>query len=199
MIQPPFPSTIAPQPRQVVFLTTKTMVRKITVTRGWMIGQAGACARGRGGYPKKPRASVHSPPPPPRPPEYCARDARHETRHADKRAYEPQNEPETACWDAFSALLRDRPCVPLFLAGVFDMLNRGHRNRLSSCRLGCHLGSRFGMRFGSFGGRLGSRLGRGLQPLWQFYEHCARVAWPTSRLYNAAWQAFCGTARRWPQ
>ena len=46
-------------------------------------------------------------------------------------------------------LLRNRLCVPLFLAGVFDseelhVLNRGHKNGLSSCRLGCHLGSRFG-------------------------------------------------------
>ena len=44
-----------------------------------------------------------------------------------------------------------------FLAGVSDseelhMLNRGHRNGLSSCmlgcRLGCHLGSRFGCTLG---------------------------------------------------
>ena len=58
---------------------------------------------------------------------------------------------------ACSALLRDRICVPLFLAGVFDseelhMLNTGHRNGLSSCRLGCrldcHLGSRFGCTLG---------------------------------------------------
>ena len=39
--------------------------------------------------------------------------------------------------------------MPLFRAGVFDseglhMLNRGHRNGLSNCRLGCQLGSRFG-------------------------------------------------------
>ena len=81
----------------------------------------------------------------PRPPNYYAKDPRHETRHADTRAYEPQNEPETACWDTYSALLKDRLCVPVFLAGVFDSEglhtpNRGHRNGLSSCRLGCTLG-----------------------------------------------------------
>jgi hypothetical protein len=37
-------------------------------------------------------------------------------------------------------MLRNRLCVPLFLAGVFDseelhMLSRAHKNRLSSCRL----------------------------------------------------------------
>ena len=85
-------------------------------------------------------------------PDY-ANDARHETSHADTTAYEPQNEPGTACRDAYSALLRNRLCAPLFLAGVFDseelhMLNRGHRNGLSSCRLGCHLGSRFGCTLG---------------------------------------------------
>ena len=58
------------------------------------------------------------------------------------------------------------------------MLNRGHRDGLSSCRLGCRLGSRFGCSFGcrpfwtrfcSVGSRLGSRLGRGFQPLWQVF------------------------------
>ena len=83
------------------------------------------------------------------PPRYYAKDPRHETRHADIRAYEPQNEPETAYRDTYSAFLGEGLCLPLFLAGVFDsdelhMLNRGHRNGLSSCRLGCHLGSRFG-------------------------------------------------------
>ena len=48
-------------------------------------------------------------------------------------------------------LLRNRLCVPLFLVGAFDseelhMLNRGHKNGLTSCRLGT--------RFGSFGIRL---------------------------------------------
>ena len=82
-----------------------------------------------------------------------------------------------------SGLLSNRLIVPPFLMRVFHlkelhMLNRGHRNGLSSCwfgcRLGCHLGSRFdctlggfGTKLGSFGGRLGSRFGRGLQPLWQ--------------------------------
>ena len=37
------------------------------------------------------------------------------TRHANTRAYEPQKDLETACWDACSALLQDRLCVPLFL------------------------------------------------------------------------------------
>ena len=65
------------------------------------------------------------------------------------KAHEPQNEPGTACWDACSALLRNWLCVPPFLAGVFDyeelrMLNRGHSNARSSCRLGCYLGSRLG-------------------------------------------------------
>ena len=66
----------------------------------------------------------------------------------------------------------------VFDLGELHMLNRGHRNGLSSCRfgcrLGCHLGSRFicalggfGTRFDSFGRRLGNRFGRGLQPLWQ--------------------------------
>ena len=32
MIQPPFPSTIAPQPRPVAFLTTKHVVRKTRKT-----------------------------------------------------------------------------------------------------------------------------------------------------------------------
>ena len=120
----------------------------------------------------------------PSPRSYYANDPRHETKHADTRAYEPQNETETAYWDTYSAFLRDRFCVPLSLAGVFDseelhMLNRGHRNGFSSCRLGCrlscHLGSRFGCtldsgfgtRFGSFGSRLGRGLGRGHQPLLQ--------------------------------
>jgi hypothetical protein len=85
----------------------------------------------------------------PPPLESYATDARHERKHAGK----PQNEPGTACWDACSALLRNRLCVPLFLAGVFDseelhMLNRGLRNGLSRCRLGCHLGSRFGCTLG---------------------------------------------------
>ena len=78
---------------------------------------------------------------------------RYEKNHADTRACEPQNEPGTACWDACSALLRNRLCVPLFLVGVFDseelcMLNRGQKNGLSSCRRGCHLGSRFGCTLG---------------------------------------------------
>ena len=86
------------------------------------------------------------------PPKYYAEDARHETSHADTRAYESQDEPRTACGDACSALLGNR-LGPLFLAGVFDseevhMLNRGHRNGLSSCRLGCHLGNRFGCTLG---------------------------------------------------
>ena len=78
---------------------------------------------------------------------------------------------KTAYWDTCTALLRGRLCSPLFLAGVFDsderhMLNRGHRNGLSSyrlgCRLGCHLGSRFGCTLGSgFGTRLAA-LGAGL-------------------------------------
>ena len=43
--------------------------------------------------------------------------------------------------------------MPLFLAGVFDfeelhVLSRGHRNGLSSCRLGCRLGCHLGSRFG---------------------------------------------------
>ena len=51
MIQPPFPSTIRAQLRHVTFLTTKTAVRKIrktTVRRGPVLGQASACARGLG-------------------------------------------------------------------------------------------------------------------------------------------------------
>ena len=60
---------------------------------------------------------------------------------------------DTADWDACSALLINRLCEPLFLAGVFDseelhMLNRGHRYGLSSCRLGYHPGSRFGCTLG---------------------------------------------------
>ena len=56
-----------------------------------------------------------------------------------------QNDPKTACWDACSALLRDRLCVLLFLARVFHfeelhMINRGHWNGLS--RLGCYLDRR---------------------------------------------------------
>ena len=47
------------------------------------------------------------------------------------------------------------------------MLNKGHRNGLSGCRLGCRLGRGFGTTFGSFGSKLGSRLGKGRQPLWQ--------------------------------
>ena len=53
MIQPPFPSTIGAQRRHVTFLTTKTAVRKTrktTVRRGPVLGQAGACAGGGGGY-----------------------------------------------------------------------------------------------------------------------------------------------------
>ena len=70
-----------------------------------------------------------------------------------------------------SGLLSNRLGVPLFLTRIFHlkelhMLNRGHRNGLSSCRLGCHLGSRFGCTLGGFGTRFGSRFGRGLQPLW---------------------------------
>jgi hypothetical protein len=81
-----------------------------------------------------------------------------------------------------SGLLSNRLGVPLLVTQVFQlkelhMLNRGHRNGLSSCRFGCrsscHLESRFGCtlggfgtRLGSFGGRLGSRLGRGRRPLW---------------------------------
>ena len=50
--------------------------------------------------------------------------------------------------------------VPLFLMRLFHlkelhMLNKGHRNGLSSCRfscrLGCHPGSRFGCTLGGFG------------------------------------------------
>ena len=78
-----------------------------------------------------------------------------------------------------SGLLSNSLGVPLFLTRVFHlkelhMLNRGHRNGLSSCgfggRLGCHLGSTFGCTLGRFGTRFGSfggRSGRGHQPLWQ--------------------------------
>ena len=92
---------------------------------------------------------------------YYAKHARHKTRRADTKAYEQQNEPGTACWDECSALLRNRLCVPLFPAGVFDseelhMLHRGHRNGLSSCRLGCRLGCSLGCRPGC---HLGSTFG----------------------------------------
>ena len=85
----------------------------------------------------------------PPPPDYYAKDLRCEAKHADTRAHEPQNDPETASWDANSALLSDALCVPLFLVRVFDseelhMLNRGHWNGVSSCRLGCPLGCRLG-------------------------------------------------------
>ena len=73
------------------------------------------------------------------------------------------------CWDACSALLRDRLCVPLLLAGVVDseemhMLNRGHRNGVSSCRLGCHLGSRFACTLGEGLAALGAGLAGGSSP-----------------------------------
>ena len=52
MIQLPFPSTIEAQPRNVTFLTIKTVVRKIqktTVRRAHVLGQGSACTKGRGG------------------------------------------------------------------------------------------------------------------------------------------------------
>ena len=53
MIQPPIPSTKAPQPRHITFLTTKVVVEKTrntTVRRAPVLGQGSACARGEGGY-----------------------------------------------------------------------------------------------------------------------------------------------------
>ena len=119
----------------------------------------------------------------PSPPQLLDKGRATQNKRCTQRARKPQNDHETACKDACSGLLRNRLCVPLFLTRVLDleelhMLNRSHRNGLSSCtfgcRLGCHLGSRFGceiggfgMRFGSFGHKLGSRFGRELQPAWQ--------------------------------
>ena len=60
-----------------------------------------------------PQVTDPSPPPPP-PPITMQRNARHETRHADARAYEPQKEPKTACRDVWSALLRDSSVCPFF-------------------------------------------------------------------------------------
>ena len=59
-----------------------------------------------------------------------------------------------------SGLLSNRLGVPLFLMRVchrkeLHMLNKDHRNGLSSCRFGCRLGC-----------HMGSRFGMGLQPLW---------------------------------
>ena len=51
----------------------------------------------------------------------------------------------------------DKLCVPIFLRGAFDakeqhILNKGHRNGFSGCRLGsklgCHLGRSFGCTLG---------------------------------------------------
>ena len=79
-----------------------------------------------------------------------------------------------------ASLLSNRLGLPLFLTQVFHlkelhMLNRGHRNGLSSCRFGCTLGG-FGTRFGSFGGRFGSGLAAGSSPCGeQFASRTWRV------------------------
>ena len=112
-----------------------------------------------GTNPKIPQETV------PSHPDYYAKDVRHATRRADAKAYEQQNEPGNACWDACSALLTNMLCVQFFLVGVFDfeellMLHRGHRNGLSSCRLGCRLGCHLGCRLGChIGSRFGCTLG----------------------------------------
>ena len=74
------------------------------------------------------------------------------------------NDPD---WDTCSALLRDRLCVPLLLAGAFDseelhMLNRGQESALQlhaglqawlppGQQVWLHSSLGFGTRFGSFG------------------------------------------------
>ena len=68
-----------------------------------------------------------APSPPPPPPEGTQRT--HDTKqNMQTWAYAPQKDPETAYWDACSALLRDRHCVPLVLGYWQHMLNRGHWN-----------------------------------------------------------------------
>ena len=64
-----------------------------------------------------PKVAVPSPPP--------REHKRHVTRSktCKHEAYEPQIDSETACWDACSALLRNRLCVPPFLARVFDTVS----------------------------------------------------------------------------
>ena len=88
----------------------------------------------------------------------CALTVTERTRNTKQnmqntRAYEPQKDQETAHRDACSALRRDRLCMSFSLARVFDfeelhMLNKGHWNGLSTCRLGCRLGCHLGSRFG---------------------------------------------------
>ena len=65
------------------------------------------------------------------PGEHTQSDGIHETRHGNIRANDPQTGYEIDRWDVCSGLLRNRHCVPLFLARILDfeelqMLNRGH-------------------------------------------------------------------------
>ena len=116
-----------------------------------------------------PQATVPSPPR-----DYYARDAQHETSPANTRAYEPQNEPGTACWDACSALLRNTLCVPLVLAGEFDseelhMLHRGHGKGLSSEPTMCL-----------------DALSRTPQRTGQYAHHLPNAAFPMQRAHPTA-------------
>ena len=61
MIQLPFPSTIEEQPRNVTFLSIKTVVRKVqktTVRRAHVLGQSSAWTRGGGGV--RPHTRPHA-------------------------------------------------------------------------------------------------------------------------------------------
>ena len=88
--------------------------------------------------PTPPEEHTQTDPPPPK----GTTDLR---RHANTTAYDPQTDRDTARWDASSALLIDRLCVPRFVGRVFGFqgpctLNRRHWNRPSGCRLGCTVG-----------------------------------------------------------
>ena len=89
----------------------------------------------------------------PAPPDYYPRDARHETRHADTRPYEPQHHPPTAYWDECSALLSTRSVCHFFWR-VFDLkaLQQGLARFFSHCTTSAMVGDR--ARFGGLDSRV---------------------------------------------
>ena len=108
------------------------------------------------------------------------KDVRH--KRANTRAYEPQNDQETACRDACQVYWATGSVCHVFWRKCFALKSctcpKGPQEWTLQLQVWLHAwlpaGQQvwlhlrgFGTRFGSFGGRLGSRFGRGLQPLWQ--------------------------------